>query len=234
MDGVRSLVGSPVSALIPFMGAPLLWPKHPQQAPPPNTITFGVRIPTREFCRDTNIQTVLLSFSCSVVTDSLRPHGLQHATLPCPSSSPRVCPSSCPLSQWCLPSISSSVVPFSSCPQSFPASGSFPVSWLFASAGQSIGASASASVLPVTGVSSLQSQGLSRVFSSTTVWKHQLFSSQALVLHKHNYISVSKNVIESLNTGEKYSSREGVRLQPSLANAVTCGLLLIFLLGPQT
>ena len=123
MDGVRSSVGSPVSALIPFMGAPLLWPNHPQQAPPPNTITFGVRVPTREFCRDTNIQTVLLLFSCSVVTDSLRPHGLQHVRLPCPSPSPRVCPSSCPLSQWCLPTISSSVVPFSS--SIFPSIGVF-------------------------------------------------------------------------------------------------------------
>ena len=88
-------------------------------------------------------------FSRSVMSDSLRPHRLQHTRLPCPSRSPRVCSNSCPLNQWCHPTISSSVAPFSSCPQSFPASGSFPMSWLFSSGGQSIGASASASVLPV-------------------------------------------------------------------------------------
>ena len=106
----------------------------------------------------------------------------------CPSLSPRVCSHSCPLSRWCHPTISSSVVPFSSCPQSFPASGSFPVSWLFASGGQSIGASASASVLPMdiqgwsplgwTGWISLQSKGLSRVFFNTTAQKHQFISVQ--------------------------------------------------------
>ena len=90
----------------------------------------------------------LLLFS-SVVSDSLRPRGLQHARLPCPSLSPGVCSNSCQLSRWCHPTISSSVVPFSSCPQSFPASGSFSMSWLFASGGQSIGASASGSVLPM-------------------------------------------------------------------------------------
>ena len=108
-------------------------------------------------------------------------HGLQHARLPCPSRTPRVHSDSCPLSQWCHPTISSPVAPFSSCPQSFPASESFPVSQLFASGGQSIGTSASASVLPMniqgwfplglTGLISLQSKGLSRVFSSS-VWKH--------------------------------------------------------------
>ena len=117
-------------------------------------------------------------FSCSVVSNSLRPHGLQHARLPCPSPSPKVCSNSCPLSWWCHPTISSSVIPFS-CLQSFPASGSFPMSWLFTSGGQSFGASASASVLPVniqdwypsewTGWISLQSKGLSRVLSSTTI-----------------------------------------------------------------
>ena len=90
----------------------------------------------------------LLLFSHSVMSDSLRPHGLQQARLPCPSLSPGVCSDSCPLS-WCYPTISSSVAPFSSCPQSFTTSGSFPVSWLFTSGGRSIGASASASVLPV-------------------------------------------------------------------------------------
>ena len=92
---------------------------------------------------------ILLLFSCSVMSDSLRPHGLQHAGLPCPSPSPGACSNSLPLSRWCHPTISSSVVPFSSCIQSFPTSGSFPMSQLFASGDQSIGALVSASVLPV-------------------------------------------------------------------------------------
>ena len=131
---------------------------------------------------------VSVQFSCSVVSDSLRPHGLQHARPPCPSPTPGTYSNSCPLSQWCHPAISSSVIPFSSCPQSFPASGSFPMSQLFASGGQSFGASASASVLPMntqdwsplgwTGWISLQSKGLSRVFSNTTVQKHQFFGAQ--------------------------------------------------------
>ena len=114
------------------------------------------------------------------------PHGLQHASIPCPSPSPRACSNSCASSQWCHPTISSSVVPFSSCLQSFPASGSFPMSQFFTSGGQSIGASALASVLPMstqdwfplgwTGWISLQSKGLSRVFSSTTVPKHQFLA----------------------------------------------------------
>ena len=124
----------------------------------------------------------------SVVSDSLRPPGLQHARPPCPSPTPRVYSNSCPLSQWCHPTISSSVVPFSSCLHSFPASGSFPMSQFFTSGGQIIGASASASVLPMniqdwfplgwTHWISFQSKGLSRVFSNTTVQKHQLFGSQ--------------------------------------------------------
>ena len=124
-----------------------------------------------------------VQFSRSVMSDSLRPHELQHTRPPCPSPTPGVHPNPCPLSQWCHPTISSSVVPFSSCLQPFPASGSFPVSQFFASGGQSIGVSASASVLPVniqdwspwwlTGWISLQSKGLWRVFSSTTVQKHQ-------------------------------------------------------------
>ena len=93
-------------------------------------------------------RTYFLLFCHSVMSDSLRPHGLQHARLPCPSLSPWVCSNSCPLSQWYHPTIASSVIPFSPCPQSFPASGSFPVSQLFAPSGQSTGASASASVLP--------------------------------------------------------------------------------------
>ena len=128
-----------------------------------------------------------VQFSCSVMSESLWPHGLQHARLPCPSPTPGACSNSCPLSQWCHPSISSSVIPFF-CLQSFPASGSFAMSQFFTSGGQSIGVSASASVLPMniqdwfplgwTGWISLQAKGFSRVFSSTTVQKHQFFSAQ--------------------------------------------------------
>ena len=130
---------------------------------------------------------LLLLFSCSIVSDFLRPRELQHARLPCPSLSPTVCSNSCPLSWWCYLTNSSSVTAFSSCLQSFLASGSFAMSQLFASGGQSIGASAS--ILPVniqgsfpepglTGLISLQPKGLSRVFSNTTVQKHQFFSTQ--------------------------------------------------------
>ena len=129
-----------------------------------------------------------VQFSHSVVSNSLRPHEPQHARPPCPSLTLRVHPNQCPLSQWSHPTIVSSVVPFSSCPQSFPALGSFPMSELFASGGQSIGVSASTSVLPMntqdwspsglTGWISLQSKGLSRVFSNTTVQKHQFFGTQ--------------------------------------------------------
>ena len=127
-------------------------------------------------------------FSCSVVSDSLQPHVLQHASPPCPSPTPGVYSNSCPLSQWCHPTISSSVVPVSLCLQSFPPSGSFQMSQFFTSSGQSIRVSASTSVLPMniqdwfplgwTGWISLQSQGLSRVFSNTTVQKHQFFGIQ--------------------------------------------------------
>ena len=108
------------------------------------------------------------------MSDSLRPHGLQHTRPPCPLPTPRVYSNSCPLSRWCHPTISPSVVPSSSCPQPFPASGSFPMSQLFASRGQSIGTSASASVLPTNSQDwfpwiSLQSKRLSGIFSSTTV-----------------------------------------------------------------
>ena len=129
----------------------------------------------------------LSSFCCSAMADSLQPHELQHARFPCPLPSPGVCSDTCPLSWWCHSTISSSVTPFSSCLQSFPKSGSFPVSQLFTSGGQSFGASASASVLPtkiqgwfplgLTGFISLLSKGLTRVFSSTTVWKHQVFGA---------------------------------------------------------
>ena len=139
-----------------------------------------------------------LLFSPSVVFVSLPPHGLQHARLPCLSPSPRACSNSCPLSQWYYP-ISSSVIPFSSCLQSYPVSGSFLMSWLFASRGQSIGASASASVLPMniqdwfplglTGLISLQSKEFSRVFSNPTVQKHQ-FSSPVSLLYDPTLISI--------------------------------------------
>ena len=129
-----------------------------------------------------------VQFSHLVMSDSLRPHGLQHTRLPCPSTTPGACSNSCPLSQWCHPTISSSVVPFFSRLQSFPASGSFPMSQLFTAGGQSIGASTSESVLPVniqglfplglTGLISLKSKGLSRVFSNSTVQKHQVFRIQ--------------------------------------------------------
>ena len=138
-----------------------------------------------------------VQFNRSVVSDSLPPYGLQHARLPCPSPTPWACSNSCPSSWWCHPNISSSVVPFSSCLQSFPASGSFPRSQFFTSGGQSIGVSASASVLPVniqdwfslglTGWISLQSKELSRVLANPTVQKHQFFSAQ-LSLWSNSYI----------------------------------------------
>ena len=129
-----------------------------------------------------------VQFSHSVVSNSLQPHELQNARTPYPSTTPRVYPNSCPLSQWCHPTISSSAIPFSSHLQSFPASRSFKMSQFFASGGQSIRVSASTSVLPMntqdwsplgwTGWISLQSKGLSRVFSYTTVQKHQFFGAQ--------------------------------------------------------
>ena len=137
------------------------------------------------------------------MSDCLRPHGLQHASLPCPSLSPKICSNSCPLSWWYHPTISSSVVPFS-CLQSFPASGSFPVSWLFTSSGHSIGASAL--VLPMniqdwfplglTGLISLQSKGLSRVFSNTTVQKASILQCSAffMALLLHPYMTTGKTI----------------------------------------
>ena len=128
-----------------------------------------------------------LLFSHSVVSNSLQPHGLQHTRPPCPSPTPRVYSNPCPLSRWCHPTISSSIIPFSSRLQSSPASGSFPISWLFASRDQSIGVSASVSVLSMDTwvdflqdwlIWSLQSKGLSRFFSSTTIRKHQFFDTQ--------------------------------------------------------
>ena len=144
---------------------------------------------------------LLVQFSRSVVSDSLWPHGLQHTKPPCPSPTPEVYSNACPLSRWCHPSISSSFVPFSSCLPSSPASGTFQMSQFFASGGQSIGVSASASVLPMniqdwfslgwTGWISLQSKGLSRVFSNTIVQKHHssvlgfLYSPTLTSIHDH-------------------------------------------------
>ena len=142
-----------------------------------------------------------VQFTCSVVSYFLRPQEMQHARPPCPSPAPRVYPNWCPLSQWCHPTISSSVVPFSSCLQSFPALRSFPMSQFFTSGDQRIRASASVSVLPVNiqdwfplrliGLVSLLSKGLSRVFSSTTVWKRQFFGAQPSLwsnFHIHTWL----------------------------------------------
>ena len=147
-------------------------------------------------------------YCCSVTQSclTLQPHGLQHARLPCPSPSPRACSNSCPLSQWCHPTISSFVSPFSSWLQSFPASGSFLMSLLFASRDQSTGASVSASVLlmniqdwfplGLTGLISLQSKGLSRVFSNTIVQKHQFVGAQPFLMVQlsHLYMTTGKIV----------------------------------------
>ena len=134
------------------------------------------------------VQFSSVQFICSVISNSLGSHEPQHFRPPYPSPTPRVHPNPCPSSRWCHPTISSSVIPFSSCPQSFPASGSFQMSQFFASGGQSIGLSALASVLPMniqdwfplgwTGWISLQSKGFSRVFSNSTVQKHQFFRAQ--------------------------------------------------------
>jgi len=138
------------------------------------------------------------------MSDSLQPHGLQHATLPCHSPNPGACSKSCPLSQWCHPTISSSVVPFFSRLQSFPASGSFLVSQLFVSSGQSIGASTTASVLPVdilgwfplglTDLTSLQSKGLSRVFSDSSKASVLQCSAFFIVQLSHLYMTTGDTI----------------------------------------
>ena len=142
------------------------------------------------------------------MSDSLPLHGLRNDRLPCPSPSPRVCSNSCPLSQWCHPTISSSVTSFSSCLQSFPASGSFPMSQFFASGGQSIGVSASVSVLPMniqdwlpSGLTGLilQSKGLSRVFSNATLQKHQFFCAQ-LSLWSNSHLNMTTGKTIALTT----------------------------------
>ena len=143
------------------------------------------------------------------MSDSLWPHGLQHTRPRCPSLSSRVCPSSCPFNWWCHPTISTSVALFSICLQSFPAWVPFPLSWLFASGGQNIGASASASTLPMniqgwfslglTSLISLQSKGFSTVFSSTTAQKHQFFDTAFLMVQlSHLYMTTGKTI--ALNT----------------------------------
>ena len=160
--------------IIRNLGTNLLYKKAP---------TFSFLFRSLEDIHVSSVQ-----FRHSVMSDSLQPHKSQHARPPCLSPTPRVHPNSCPSSWWCHPAISSSVIPFSSCPQSLPASGSFPMSQLFAWGGQSIGVSASALVLPIstqdwsplrwTGWISLQSKGLSRVFSNTTVQEHPFFGAQ--------------------------------------------------------
>ena len=139
----------------------------------------------------------------SVISDSLWPHGLQHARLPCPSASPGAYSNSCPSGRWCHPTISSSVIPFSSFLQSFPASGTFPMSQFFAWGGPSIGVSVSVLLVNIqdwfplrwTGWISLQSKGLSRVFSNTTVQKHQLFSTQiSLWSNSYPYMMTGKAI----------------------------------------
>ena len=146
-----------------------------------------------------------VQFSHSVVSDFLQPNELWHTRPPCPSPPLRVHPNSCPLSQWYHPTMSSSVIPFSSCPQSFPASGSFTISQLFKSGSQNIGVPASTSVLPMntqdwsplewTGWTSLQSKGLSRAFSNATVQKHQFFGAQlSSVQLSHPYMTTGKTI----------------------------------------
>ena len=161
-------------------------------------VNFITRLPALFYFR--------ILFSHSVVSDSLRPHGLQHTWLPCPSPTPEIHSNSHPLSQWCRPTISSSVVPFSFCLQSFPASGSFQMIQLFASGGQSIGLSASTSVFPMnsqdwsplgrTGWIALLCKGLSRVFSKITVQKVSILQGSAffIVQLSHPYMTTGKTI----------------------------------------
>ena len=153
----------------------------------PKSLTVWITINCGKFWIDKFMNDIIVVHS--VVSDSFQPHGLQHTRLPCPPPFPGICWNSCPLGQWCHPTISSSVALFSSCLQSFPASGSFPVSWLFTSGGQNIGASASASVFPVNikgwfplGLAVLISLQSKRVISSTTVQKYLLWCSAFLMI----------------------------------------------------
>ena len=175
------------SSVIPFFSCPQSFPVSESfqmsQLFASGDQNIGVSASTSVLPMNSSVQ-----FSRSVISDSLLPHEWQHTRPPCPSPTPGVYSNSSPLSRWCHPTISSSVIPFFSHPQSFPASGPFQMSQLFASGGQSIGISASVSVLPMTiqgwcllgwtGLISLLSKGLSRVFSNTTVQKHQFFSDQ--------------------------------------------------------
>ena len=164
------------------------------------SLCFSLALLTTMTSFEYHILDISVQFNLSVVSNSLRLHERQHARPPCPSPTPEVHSNPCPLSQWCHPTISSSVipiVPFSSCPQSFPASGSFQMSQFFVSGGQSIGVSASTSFLPMNtqdwsalgwiGWISVQSKRLSRVFSNTTVQKHQFFGTQ-LSLQSNSHI----------------------------------------------
>ena len=144
------------------------------------------------------------------MSNSLQPYGLQHARLPCPLPSPGVRSNSCPLSQWCYPTILSSISPFFSCLQSFLASGFFPVNWLFTSGGQSIAASASDLEMKIqgwfpsglTGLISLLSKGLSSVFSSTPIWKHQFFGPQPFLVVQlsHPYMATGNTIALTICT----------------------------------
>ena len=182
---------------------------------------------TKEFHSESASQ-----FSHSVMSDSLWPHGLQHARLPCPSLTPRAYSNSCPSSQWCHPTISSSVVPFSHL-QFFPTSGSFPRGQSFTSGGQSLGVSASSSVLPMniqdwlplglTGWISLQSKGLLRIFSNTTDQKHQFFSAQLyLWSNSHIHTRLGKTIALTGQTfvGKVMSPAEAVSTSPTHISAV--------------
>ena len=189
------------SYLVPFLT--LHWR---QKSPPPQDVSCELHSSSQPASwedmlgfGEIPIDSLPVHFSRSVRSNSLQPHGLQHARLPCPSPSPGACSNSCPSSQWCHPTISSSVISYSLCLPSFPTSGSFLRCHFFASGGQSIGVSASASVLPMhiqdwfplglTRWISLQSKGLSRVFSNTTVQKHQFFGAQ-LSLWSHSHVHI--------------------------------------------
>ena len=179
------------SQLYPFLSLNAGRPGRPD-SPQPQGFFKMQRHPNIQKAKNNTIQhgrsLLGVQFSCSVVSDFLCPHGLQHARPPCLSPNPGAYSDSCPSNWWCHPTTSSSVIPFSSHLQSFPSSGSFSMSQFFTSGGQSIGVAASASVLPMniqdsfplgwTGWISLQSKRLSRVFSSTTLWKHQFFDTQ--------------------------------------------------------
>ena len=186
-----------------------------------------------------------LQFSRSVMSGSLQPHELQQASPPCPSPTPGVYPNACPSNQWCHPTISSSVVPFSSCLQSFPASGSFQMSQLFTSGGEVIGASASTSVLPMntqdwsplgwTGWISLQSKGLSRVFSNTTVQKHQFFCAQLSLysptlssLCIFNFLEDISSLSHSIVFLFALITEEGFLISPSKELCIYMGISFLF------